>query len=1116
MREVCKNWLKVLGVMAAMLLLGGGDVWGQSGTIKLDVNVWLIQTRKAARSEPNNEFRYNIYFEGSTNKIQLEQKVNESDLPKSKPVDATISKYVTYTNDAPVKLLVDAWEEDCGGNNEYNSGCYVAGVKVGEDNRRSFVSHDIEYQDTQPGKWHGMYLEGDGKYSTYINFRWTAPIPPDPKAFEGEICSNQDGVLQFTVPNHLQKNHVVEWRWEWGKVEDVVIHPTDESCAKNCKDKEYTYGSSEFYGCYYPCFEEKKITKKEFVDTQTFSTTEDKLYYKSNGGNLQVRYQQVFSSGEVSDWSDPVSENNDFYVATEPTSVDTYEDDSKTNLFCGTTIKLKANYPGKDSDKRLDNHKFYWYRKIEGEDATPKPIAQTDDDEYSYTFPASMQGKTTYFSVKTKHTSCSDLSSDTVRTGAVFFFESVPTSFTVDTVGNTGRIKQKETSCAAATDGQIIIEGRADESDATYYYNIALKNKQGEIERTSILSSPATVGSEQFIFPDHILYPGSDKTDLSEERWRELTTIREGTYVVQVINGKKQYTLDSTLQTVGYCAKQFEIKVTPKPELSVGTPTIADSIDCHGDSTGRVHITFTGGRAPYYLQLFKGDAKNFATVGKESGEEIEVNDTQYTFRNLPTGHYKVQVTLSDGACWKETDNSIYLDQPAALSFTDSHVARSNNDPNYHGAWITCPGADDAYLEVSPSEGNRAGSYKATLYARDVEGIDIVHVKETSFTGTHKFDNLPPGNYKITVTDDCGNTHTPISRFNITEPAPLTINSVDINPITCHGVANGMIKVFASGGTGSRQFNIDGRTEWIDESSEPGSYEFAELDSGWHTIVARDLNGCITVEPFRVYLEYPDPLNFELDSLVMPLCHGGSDGKLFIRPFGGNPITQDYQVTIRSIVTADQPKLVEQTSGIRNSTMPPIEFMGLHSANYEVIVTDASTGPYTCYRVVDTVFLPQPDLITVNTVQITMPSCAGAIDGAVHIKASNGTPGTHPDYYYSIDGTAYVAPNEAGVAIFSNLEAGDYTFSAIDAHHAEYLEGYDTLTISPDVSLCVGTLSFTLKEPELITVYPTTQPVTCYGTATGSITIDEVTGGRGGYTYEWQVAGSYGRWKPSSS
>ena len=551
----------------------------------------------------------------------------------------------------------------------------------------------------------------------------------------------------------------------------------------------------------------------------------------------------------------------------------------------------------------------------------------------------------------------------------------------------------------------------------------------------------------------------------------------------------------------GYCSEEFDFEILPSDRMTLNENTLLNHVSCHNGNDGSISIGFSQKQGDIQLTLRRSDKSDFSNLetmveGENYYWSVESNTLKID--SLRYGYYQIWIndirkegTVTCAAGPESIQFSIT--QPTDLDF-NTVVS------DYNRATISCRDAADAFIEVTATGGNQTDVYSAELYKNNA-----LHSKIENFTTATSFTNLDPGAYTVTVkAEGCDGIKkqldTPII---ITQPDYLVIDSIRTNPITCHGVPNGQITVSSQGGTGTRQFIIDGDTSLI-QANVDQEVPLTDLDSGWHTVEVVDINGCVAPEPFSFHLQYPTPLNYELDSLVMPLCYGGSDGKLFIRPFGGDTITQDYTVTIRSIVSAKYPKLVERISGTYTSTMPPIEFNELPSAYYEITVTDASTQSYICSRIVDTVFLPQPDLIALDTVQVTLPSCAGASDGAVHLKAAKGTPGINPNYYYSIDGVTYVAPNEAGTAIFTDLEAGNHTFYAIDAHHAEYLEGYDTLTIDPTLSLCVGTFNFTLEEPEFITVYPTIRPVTCYGTATGSITVDSIAGGWGIYTYEWSV------------
>ena len=1045
--------LKFLGILIT-ILLGNCGLQAQSGYITVEVKIEKVNAQDFYQRK--NDFRYKFFLNDSykylveldnVDKENLEYRITED------TVNEIITTYVEYGSSVVVKM--DAWGEDCGDNDQYNSSCGLFGSS--SDKIRCTQEYDLldfPYTHTEPGEWHRI-LDGTtnpfwcrNKYAASLFFRWESPKPPAPEIPAGLICKNENEI-QFEVPDHPQRQFVESWEWERRSSSGTLIS--------------------------------RVVTNEPLL-----------IYAKSTDRAERVRYRQKFTDNETSSWSDYTTKDFSeyFHIVHRPSSIESTSAGSTiTNSVCGDqSITLRAVPP---LNENWNNQKFKWTRTVRYADGTTTDTVLEDDDNDNseITDSPSVGNVHLSYQVEVGHISCPGYEYSR-RSSSFFFFEPVPETFAVETEDTFGRIKQAKTSCASATDGKIIIEGVASEANRTYFYNIARKDANGQVKRVSILSSPPVSGNDAFTFPDNISYPEGE-TDLSATRWREYTTISAGSYLVQVINGEgirsgDAYELDSTMQNVGYCFKEFEITIDSEPELAIETFNVAKEINCHAGNDGEIEVELSGGRAPYFLQLFKGNEANFATAGKETGQEIEVNTPHHTFQNLSTGHYKVRIRLSDGTCWIDSENSIHLDEPAALSF---ETARSIDDETYHGAWITCPDADDAYLEVSPTEGNFAGKYTAILYKDNVE-----HANAKNFSGTHRFADLSPGDYKIEVEDSCGNGPIFSEVFPIREPVPLVIDSVEAVPITCYGVPNGKMTVSSSEGTGTRRFRIDGG-EWQEERARDEEYTFPELDSGWHYVEAKDINGCEAVDTLRFYLEYPDPLTFEVDSVVRPLCNGGSDGKLFVRPFGGNPITQGYEVSIFPDKKDSGYQTPDPITGL-------VMFDSLSSGNYIITVRD-SKEDHAC-SINSTFFLDDPDPIIVETVRVIQPSCEGASDGSVHLKAQGGTPGTRPNYYYSIDGRNYVAPNEDSVAIFTGLEAGDYTFYAIDGHHDEYFVGYNTLEIDPTVDLCVGSLDFTLDEPEPINVSITKYPVTCYGTATGSITVDTVTGGRGEYTYEWGI------------
>ncbi len=733
-----------------------------------------------------------------------------------------------------------------------------------------------------------------------------------------------------------------------------------------------------------------------------------------------------------------------------------------TNLYCNpSALTLTAAPP---ADRSWNNYNFLWYRKVgegldKGELISGKTRDTITDDGFS-----AYAGQKLRYTVEVYQNGCTKALSSRVS-NQLFFFEDVPTLSThIDTTNDI-----KKASCSTTKDGKLIIRASSTNPALRYYYNIGRLDPEGNVQFTEIHSSGRKAANVDFSFED--LLPGDYKVQVLHGGYDELEEI--------------EYTQKSDMSNAGYCYNEYTINIPYRAPFTLGTSTVTP-VTCHGGSDGKITVSYQHREGALTLTLKRNNE-----VVTSPTYTVDMGASTLTISELLAGEYTCTINDSRGCASPPTGNAI-ITQPEALNFTTTVS-------NYNTADISCHGAADAFIEVTATGGNWANAYSATLHK---DGA--LHQPAVSFVGTTTFTDLAPGKYTVTVetTGGCAFSKTLPESITITEPEPLTISSSGILPITCYGVPNGEITVASEGGTGLRQFRIDGG-DWQTAVDVEDEDLIVGLDSGWHTVEVKDINGCVASEPFKFRLTYPTPLAAQLVDSIMPLCHGGSDGKLFFHPSGGDPITQAYQISLQSVERPFEEPRVSTTYSAVDPTQLPIIFNKLRSGHYIVTVTDPTKSRYACSRVVDTVFLPQPTAITVETVVINQPSCAGATDGSVHVKAHSGTPGTDPDYYYSVDGINYTAPNEAGVAIFTGLGTGSYTFYAVDGHHEDhstpaFLDG-DSRN-----QLCTGSLNFTLDEPDLINVITTTQSVVCYGTATGSITVDAVTGGRGDYTYAWEA------------
>jgi len=249
--------------------------------------------------------------------------------------------------------------------------------------------------------------------------------------------------------------------------------------------------------------------------------------------------------------------------------------------------------------------------------------------------------------------------------------------------------------------------------------------------------------------------------------------------------------------------------------------------------------------------------------------------------------------------------------------------------------------------------------------------------------TQTASSLCAGTYTATITDAMGCTAAVSA--TITAPAALTATSVQVNPL-CNGVCNGTITVTASGGTGTKQYSIDG-------GAFQASNVFAGLCAGAHTITVRDANNCTTT--LSPTLTQPTPLSVAVGTITPATC-GTSNGSVTVSGSGG---TIAYSYSIGGPF---------QASG---------SFGSLAAGSYTITVRDANNCTSTVTAIVNSAATP---VITIlNHQDVT---CFGGLNGAVLV----GPLGT--GMTYSMNSGPFQASNS-----FTGLAAGTYSFSVRDAN-----------------------------------------------------------------------------------
>lgn len=245
-------------------------------------------------------------------------------------------------------------------------------------------------------------------------------------------------------------------------------------------------------------------------------------------------------------------------------------------------------------------------------------------------------------------------------------------------------------------------------------------------------------------------------------------------------------------------------------------------------------------------------------------------------------------------------------------------------------------------------------------------------------------NLPAGNYNITITDTYGCTGT--ASYTITEPPAIAATS-EIVDVLCRGGNNGAITLTVTGGVSPYVF------QW---SGGQTSSHISGLTAASYSVVITDMNNC-TYQGFYT-IEQPEK---EMDLTLLTqdvICYNQNTGAAIANGDGGTP-----------------PYVVIWFSGgvaVGNGS----EINSLPAGTYEVLVRDANNCEARRFFTIT-----EPAEISLEY-SVTAATCMGNDDGQALISVIGGT---QP---YSFEwNTGDMLP------LLEDATAGQYVVSVTDAN-----------------------------------------------------------------------------------
>lgn len=345
-----------------------------------------------------------------------------------------------------------------------------------------------------------------------------------------------------------------------------------------------------------------------------------------------------------------------------------------------------------------------------------------------------------------------------------------------------------------------------------------------------------------------------------------VTGMLAGLYVVTITDANGCESIDSVM----IAEPEFEMSfvLTGKSDVT-----------CKGESTGSATAEAQGGTGPYSYEWSTGA-------------------TTPTIEDLAAGVYILTITDGNGCL---ITPSIEIKEPELSVGVVDAVANG----------VTCDGATDGSVSISPSGGE--GPYQ---------------VEWSNGANSTSLENLAPGSYSYTVTDNLGCTYSESLTVEGAEPLEIIANVANI---PCSGGADGAIDIAVVGGSGEYTY------VW---STGALVEDLSELVPGDYGVTVQDANGCVastiaTVSGPEKPLELP-----KIWYGVEENCQGNKVGSAMAKPKGGTP-PYSYEWTLEKDFISSEATITD-----------------LYSGNYYVTVTDVNgceaTG-HLCLMVPDQYF-----------------------------------------------------------------------------------------------------------------------------------------------------------------
>ena len=469
----------------------------------------------------------------------------------------------------------------------------------------------------------------------------------------------------------------------------------------------------------------------------------------------------------------------------------------------------------------------------------------------------------------------------------------------------------------------------------------------------------------------------------------DLTDLGPGDYRVSVTDANN----------CGPIVLNFIIQEPPLLDVTLDTKT---DILCFGDATGAISVNITGGRTDY---TFAWTGPNGFTSGNQNLNSLFAGIYNLTVTDrsgctdtleveiIQNDQINIDVTITEIICYGDNDASITINSifggvaPYAIAWSNFGTGNSQINLSAGTYTITITDAENCernfpiVIDEAPTflidpivtQMSCAGENDASIVLNFIGGIDPVTLvwDDDATAGTER-NNLPPGNYSVTITD--GTPCVIEESFTIFDVLPLVLSANVTDALDCDDTNSGAINLLIQGGT--PPFTV----VW---SNGDTTEDLNNVPPNTYVVNITDANGCNIEGSWDVNRFEPLILEVETQSEVdcdsrsvnqtfVAMASGGvppfqynwssgtvsglnnelmttdEDGLVILEVVDGQGCNANYSLNVE-IPILGEPGFTTSSFGFLNygvyAIQDPIEFINTATGNYESILWDFGDGSF---------------------------------------------------------------------------------------------------------------------------------------------------------------------------